>query len=311
MPAVQDIRRALPQTELHWVVERAFAPLVERCAGVARVIPCELRRWRKSPFSRQTRSEWASFQQTLQAEAFDAVIDLQGLTKSALIARLAPLTATGKRFAMANRTDGSGYEAPTRWVADVAIPLAPHVHAVRRSRLVCAAALGYALAGDDCYGLAPNSIANTAQSTGARGTIAFIHGTSRADKEWPIAHWVELGKRLNQAGFSIALAHGSAAEQATSETIAHQLDNAHVWPAMRLDGVVDAMAQCVGAIGVDSGLSHIAVALDLPHVQLYNFDTAWRTAPHVAHQVAIYAHPQPSVDAVWQVWQQAWEKIAP
>lgn len=303
MPAVQDIRRALPHAELHWVVERGFAPLVERCEGVARVIPCDLRRWRKSPFSRQTRSEWAAFWRELQAQPFDAVIDLQGLTKSALIARLAPLTATGKRFAMKNQTDGSGYEAPTRWVADVAIPLAPHVHAVQRSRLVCAAALGYAVQGEDTF----NLIAHYADRKGAAKVIAFIHGTSRADKEWSIAHWVELGKRLNQAGFSIVLAHGNAAEKATSEQIAQQLENARVWDSMPLNTLVDAMAQCVGVIGVDSGLSHIAVALDLPHVQIYNFDTAWRTGPHKAHQTSVFAHPQPSVETVWRAWLQAWD----
>ena len=47
MPAVQDIRQALPQAQIDWVVERNFAPLVRRCAGVNRVIECELRRWRK------------------------------------------------------------------------------------------------------------------------------------------------------------------------------------------------------------------------------------------------------------------------
>jgi 3-deoxy-D-manno-octulosonic-acid transferase len=40
-----------------------------------------------------------------------------------------------------------------------------------------------------------------------------------------------------------------------------------------------ALAALRGVVGVDSGLSHIAVALDLPHVQIYNFDTAWRTGP--------------------------------
>jgi heptosyltransferase-1 len=54
---------------------------------------------------------------------------------------------------------------------------------------------------------------------------------------------------------------------------------------------------------VDSGLSHIAVALDLPHVQIYNFDTAWRTGPiERARQLAVYARPTPSVEAVWQSW---------
>ena len=57
-------------------------------------------------------------------------------------------------------------------------------------------------------------------------------------------------------------------------------------------------------IGVDSGLSHIAVALDLPHVQIYNFETAWRTGPvDAARQRAVYAQPTPTVEAVWDAWQ--------
>ena len=93
MAAVQDIRRAYPTAQIDWVVERAFAPLVARCEGVQRVIPCELRRWRKNYFSAQHRKEWSAFKAELQAQAYDAVIDLQGLTKSALVARLARLTA--------------------------------------------------------------------------------------------------------------------------------------------------------------------------------------------------------------------------
>jgi heptosyltransferase-1 len=64
------------------------------------------------------------------------------------------------------------------------------------------------------------------------------------------------------------------------------------------------MATCAGAIGVDSGLSHIAVALDLPHVQIYNFDTAWRTGPvGNPRQQAVVAQPTPSLESVWQAWQ--------
>jgi heptosyltransferase-1 len=56
-------------------------------------------------------------------------------------------------------------------------------------------------------------------------------------------------------------------------------------------------------IGVDSGLSHIAVALDLPHVQVYNFDTAWRTGPlGEGRQRSVYGSPCPSLDAVWNAW---------
>src|ERR1043165_6840705 len=81
MPAVQDIRAALPHAQIDWVVERGFAPLVQRCEGVRRGVGCELRRWSKSVLSAQTREQWRAFRRELRAESYDAVIDLQGLAK--------------------------------------------------------------------------------------------------------------------------------------------------------------------------------------------------------------------------------------
>jgi heptosyltransferase-1 len=299
MPAVQDIRRALPHARIDWVVERGFAPLVARCEGVQRVVRSDLRRWRKAPLARQTRAEWRAFRQELRADAYDAVLDLQGLTKSALVARMAPLAAGGRRYAMANRTEGSSYEAPTRWVADVAVPVQPQSHAVQRARELCAKALGYALPAELRFGLGR---AGTVRSR----EVALIHGTSRADKCWPEAHWLELGRRLLQAGYTLGLPHGSDEERERSERMAGALGaGAQVWPRLSLDALTERMAGCAGAIGVDSGLSHIAVALDLPHVQVYNFDTAWRTGPlaaQAARQRSVFASPAPSVDQVWQAW---------
>lgn len=317
MPAVQDMHHALPQAQIDWVVERSFAPLAQRCDGVRRVIPCELRRWRKAPFSAATRTEWRTFKADLQREAYDAVIDLQGLTKSALVAWLARLAPGGQRFALANRTDGSGYEAPTRWVADVAVAIEPHVHAVRRGRELCARALGYSVPDFESFGLvahasraqvAPEMIAKS--DAGGRPCVALVHGTSRADKQWPLEHWRKLASRLDLAGFDVALLHGTDAEQQRSEALARDMAHAQVWPRLTLDALTDALAGCAGVIGVDSGLSHIAVALDLPHVQIYNFDTAWRTGPGEGgrldspRQRSVYASPTPAVDAVWQAWLQ-------
>jgi heptosyltransferase I len=314
MPAVQDILRALPDAQIDWVVERGFAPLVRRCTGVNRIIECELRRWRKSPFSPATRQAWRAFKQELQRESYDAVIDLQGLSKSALVAWLAQLMPQGKRYGLANRTEGSSFEAPARWVAQVAIEVPMHSAAVARSRVLCAQALGYAvpelmsfglLAGVNQRDIQSNTIAmDGGGASGRRGTVALVHGTSRADKEWPLASWQALGQQLNSSGFAVALPHGSEAEERTAQAIASNLSDAVVWPRLGLDALTDALATCAGVIGVDSGLSHIAVALDLPHVQLYNFDTAWRTGPLLnAHQCSLFAQPAPKVDVVWQAWQ--------
>ena len=343
MPAVQDIRRAMPGARIDWVVEPGFAPLVQRCEGVRRVIGCNLRQWRKAPLSGATRQAWALFKAQLQAEAYDAVIDLQGLTKSALVSRLARLAPGGKRYALANRTDGSSYEAPTRWVADVAVPVTQHSHAVTRSRELCSKALGYALCVDaenlGYFGLQALAksggvaIKNGVNGAHAHAVVALVHGTSRADKEWPQADWVALAQRLLHAGQGVALMHGNDAELARSQRIAEAVRAAtspdaaiQVWPRLSLDALTDQLAQTAGVIGVDSGLSHIAVALDLPHVQLYNFDTAWRTgpqavsaasasagaqgAPRALRQCSVFATPYPSLAQVWQAWEHVSATVA-
>jgi heptosyltransferase-1 len=136
--------------------------------------------------------------------------------------------------------------------------------------------------------------------------IAFIHGTSRQDKTWPVQRWVDLGHRLAASGYQVALVHGSAQELATSRAIAAQLgSNCVVWPLLSLDALTQKLATCAGAIGVDSGVSHIAVALGLPHAQIYNFPTAWRTGPlGAAHQVSVFDNDSPTVNAVLASWSQ-------
>ena len=327
MPAVQDIRRALPHAQIDWVVERGFAPLVARCEGVQRIIPTDLRRWRRQPFSAATRQAWSAFRADLRAQAYDAVIDLQGLSKSALVAWMARLAPGGQRHALANRTAGSSYEAPTRWVAHHTVHIPPRISAVDRSRVLCAHALDYVPEGPEHFGLRVQAAVNAIEAaldpaagaafgaasgfaSGAaspRPQVALVHGTSRDDKLWPQEHWIDLARRLVDQGLGIGLPHGSDAEQARAQALARAIGpHAQVWPRLDLGALTDRLAACQGVIGVDSGLSHIATALDLPHVQIYNFDTAWRTGPVGRdRQLSVFGLPTPAVDAVWTAWQRA------
>ncbi len=325
MPAMQDIRCALPKAQIDWVVERAFAPLVQRCAGVNRVIACELRRWRRTPWSKATRQGWWQFRAELQREPYDAVIDLQGLSKSALVSWLARLSPHGQRYGLAHQTEGSSFEAPARWVADVALSVPTHSHAVLRSRALCAQALHYELPEHESYGLLAavdpvQTATNTIAYEGGRQgpLVALVHASSRADKQWPLAHWLELGRRLIASGYRVALPQGSDVEQLQAQAIADGLATASspadamLWPRQDLGAMTDALATCAGVIGLDSGLSHMAVALDLPHVQLYNFDSAWRTGPlNPTRQRSVFARPCPPVEAVWQAWLAVSQATAP
>jgi heptosyltransferase-1 len=307
MPVVHDILAAHPGAVIDWVVEPGFAPLVRRVDGIGETIECALRRWSRQWWRAGVRAEWRAFRARLRRERYDAVIDLQGLTKSAVVARM----ARGTSYGLGNRTEGAGYEAPARWLVDHAIRIEPRIHALDRARELAARALGYAVQGPPRFGLR----AHAARDAASARTVAFVHGTSRDDKLWPEASWIDVGRRLAAQGLRIALPHAGAAELARAQRIAGALDGAaEVWPAMSLDAVVDRMGALLGVIGVDSGLSHVAVALDLPHVQIYNFPTAWRTGPQPAHghrhQVSVQAQPTPTVDAVWDAWQQVRQAAA-
>ncbi|MDP9046401.1 MAG: lipopolysaccharide heptosyltransferase I, partial [Pseudomonadota bacterium] len=196
MPVVHDIRHAHADAAIDWVVEPAFAGLVGRVAGVHAVIECPLRRWTRSGWRPAVWAEWRAFAARLRQTRYDAVIDLQGLTKSALVARL----ARGTRYGLANRTEGASHEPPARWLVDRAIRIETHIHALDRSRVLAGRALGYAPQGPPVFGLQPRTVA-------PRGTpvLVFVHGTSRVDKLWPEADWIALGRRVLAEGWRVAL----------------------------------------------------------------------------------------------------------
>lgn len=303
MPVVHDILLAHPGAQIDWVVEEAFAPLVARVQGIRRVVPIAQRRWRKSRFAASIRREKSVFKSQLHTEAYDVVIDLQGLIKSALVARSARLAPGGFSATFGNASELCSYEWPVRFMLSRSYSLPKRIHAVARTRLLAAQALGYA----DTKGVVESSpsygLAIQAQST--QPTLVFAHGTTRVDNEWPEANWLQLGKQLVAQGFGIVLPHAGAQELALATRLAQGIGvKAQVWPAMTLAQLLDHMAACAGVIGVDSGLSHMAVALGLPHVQIFSQPRVWRAGPvGQPHQVAVGGDAVPDVATVWAAWE--------
>lgn len=306
MPVVHDLLQAFPGAQIDWVVEEAFAPLVQRVRGLRQVIAVAERRWRKSRWAPATRAERRAFTACLQQQRYDAVIDFQGLIKSALVARRARLAPGGFRATYANASELCSYEWPVRWLLDRHIPMPRRIHAVARYRQLAASALGYTPTEVPVYDLAAMPVA-------APPTVVLAHGTTRPDNEWPEADWVALGRRLALEGFSIALPQAGVAEHALALRMAGAIgEQATVWPALSLAGVLDHMAGAAGVVGVDSGLSHLAVALDVTHVQVFSQPRVWRAGPvGRPHQLAVGGDAAPGVDAVWQAWQTAWAARPP
>ncbi|MEP7302087.1 MAG: lipopolysaccharide heptosyltransferase I [Caldimonas sp.] len=303
-PVLNDLRRNLRGVLIDWVVEEAFAPLLDEVVGVERILAIAQRRWRRRLFDTDMQDERRDFLAKLRLEPYGAVIDFQGLVKSALVARQARLAPGGHRYTYGNGSELCGYEWPVRFLVDRPVPMERRVHAVRRYRLLAARALGYAI-----DGVPPRVDWRFAVAPGDRRDVLIAHGTTRVDNEWPEPDWVEIGRRLVAAGFRVVLPHAGERETLRVQRLALAIGPAAVelLAPMPIDAIARRMAGCVGVIGVDSGLSHLAVALDLVHVQIFSQPRARRAGPvDSSYQLPVGGDAAPSVDAVWAAWDQAW-----
>jgi len=253
-PAVSDAASALEGAQIDWVLEEAFAGVARLHRAVRRVIPLALRRWRRAPWRASVWSEIAELRRELRAERYDAVIDTQGLLKSALVSSRAFGTKHGMDRASAREPIAARFY-------DVAHAVPRALHAVERNRRLTAAALGYSLDAAPEYGL------KAAPGAGNGAYAVLLTMTSRADKLWPEERWIELGRAL---ALPVVLPWGSAAERERAERVARGIGQAAGVPQrMAIDALAELLSNAKAVAGLDTGLTHLAAALDVPTVGIY------------------------------------------
>ena len=280
LPMVADILRHHPGAQVDWVVEESYVSLVRLNPMVRKVIPFALRRWKKGLGDKAVRAEMRAFWDDLRAEQYDYVFDTQGLIKTGIIMAAARVRPGGKKVGLANGTEDSGYEGVSRVFHTLSIPVEPRTHAVARGRHVAAKALGYAIDSAPEFGLArpglpaPDPARRPAWMPPGDYAV-FFHGTARDAKKWAPAHWIALGQAL--APMPILLPWGSPREKAEAESLAGALPNATVLPKLSMMDAVELARHAALAVGVDTGLTHIAAAFVRPTVEIYCDSPRWKT----------------------------------
>lgn len=255
-PALTDAMAAIPDLELDWAVEEAFAPVARLHPAVRRVIEVPLRRLLRKPFAALRGAEAARVRAALGAERYDLIVDAQGLMKSAGVAMLA--TGTRHGFDRASAREGL---AALSYHERHHVPEVEHM-AVRIRRLF-AAALGYRLQGRPAKSglrLAPGA-----------GTphLVFLHGTTWPTKTWTLAGWRGLAELAGEQGLEVLLFSHGEVERARAEAIAEGLPQVRLLPPQTLETLAPVIAGAAGVVSVDTGLGHLAAAFGVPTVGLY------------------------------------------
>jgi heptosyltransferase-1 len=265
LPLAADIAQARPGATIDWLVEEAFAAIPAMSRHVAGVHRIALRRWRHAPFAAATRREVAAAKRALRDAGYDLVIDAQGLLKSAWVARWARAPVAGFSGAAARER-----YAPLFYQRHFAIPRS--LHAIDRCRALGARALGYEVAGRPAFDLR----CTAAPAVAVQAPYAvLLTNASRLTKLWPMERWIELERALAARGLLSVLFWGSEDEGRRTRELARGMQRAVVAPRSSLESIAASLAGARVAVGLDTGLSHLAAALGRPTVAIYcDYDPA-------------------------------------
>ncbi|MDX1490928.1 MAG: lipopolysaccharide heptosyltransferase I [Pseudohongiellaceae bacterium] len=265
LPAVTDAKRANRRLVFDWVVEENFVEVPAWHPAVDRVIPVALRRWRKNLMKTFRSGEFKSFKHELKLEHYDLIIDAQGLIKSGIISRL----AKGLTVGLSNSTIKEPL-ATLFYNKMYSVP--KDEHAVQRVRELFSRALNYPLHQEDLeridYGLDLKRIGIDAAEHQA-GSLIFLHGTTWDTKHWPQSYWRELARLATAQGYTVSLPWGNLREKERAHSIAKGIEGVSVLPQQNLTGMARHIAAADAVVGVDTGLCHLAAALDTPTLTLF------------------------------------------
>lgn len=296
LPVAYDIKKAFPDARLDWVVEESFQDIPQLSPFIDGIVVTAFRRWRKGLFDKAVLSEISAVRHALREAHYDAVIDLQGLIRSALVTKWAHAHSYGYSRETIREPLASIFYSERLSVPEELRP-------VRRYRVMAARSLGYAI--DEAsphYGLVAGE--SPAGLVLPENFVALAPNTSRVEKLWAENRWVELGKRFSAEGVSCALFWGSDKEKARVERLAQQIGDAIVLPRMKLTECAAVIKKARAMIGVDTGLAHLGAALAVPSVGII-VGTSASLFSLVSEGKAVTVGDKgvvPSVDAVWKAY---------
>jgi heptosyltransferase-1 len=270
LPMVSDIARAFPHARIDWVIEEAFAELPQLHPAVTRVFPIALRRWRRHPLSPSSWRELLAARRELREQRYHAIIDCQGLLKSALVAASA-------RGPVAGLAGDRVREPLAAWFYQRRVRVAQGLHAVERNRRLGAGALDYAVEGPDDFGLRERvRQMRVPPPFDERGAVLLLSNASRASKQWPDEHWAALEHALAQDGRRCWLAWGSEQERRDCERRAAGMRAARLLPRASLVQLAAMAGVASLVVGLDTGLTHLAAAVGAPTIGIFcDYDTAY------------------------------------
>jgi len=296
LPAITALRKAHPAWKIDWAIEPRWLPLLtaepqNAILGAARnrarpvvdqihLVPS--RDWGRKFFKKQTLNEIRTVRAEMRSAEYDAVLDLQGAIRSAIVARLSGC----KRIV----GEAKPRETPAKWLFTERVKTAGE-HVIDQDM-----ELASAVAGDLLTLAAPelpvdvdaedwcdeHQELKSAEWTGK--PIVLIHpGAGWGAKRWPAERFGAVVEAFTMRGGVVLVNAGPGEEALAAEVVAAAGaggEGRATVVACTLEQLIALTRRVSLVIGGDTGPLHLACALGKPVVGIYGPTDPKRNGPY-------------------------------
>lgn len=291
LPAVKLLKKMLPDSEVHWLVEERNAELLLNHPFLAKVILFN-KAYFKNPLS------FYQFVRFLRREKYDAVIDFQGLLKSGVLTFFARGTY---KMGFANHREGSPLFYNVKFP-----PYDPELHAVKRYLRLVRLSVNFLTERkilDEIEPLSKEELKEILYGVPLpekrpplefkRPYVVLIAGARWKSKLWPFENWkglLELSKDLRKTYDFYFLGGPSERElKAFAEAMERSYQGVYsLVGKLNLKEVVWVLKRCETLITVDTGTMHLASLLNKPLIALFGPTSYVRTGPWSQRSIVLY-----------------------
>ncbi len=279
LPALSSLRRSFPQARISWLVRPEFAPILEGHPHLDEIILFDRKALGKAWCRPGAFKQLVDLIARLRRGRFDAVLDLQGLFRTA---SLAWLSGCKKRFGPVWRK-----EFAHLFYTTTVVPRPEWVHVIDTYRKLIEAMGGQERGVEFVLPTKPNATVSaksllSQQKINLDHYAVIIPGSAQVSKCWPADRFAALADRLASEHGLAVVATGGKSESPMIEQI-HSLAKhpiANLAGQTSLPELVEVLRQAKLVVSNDTGPGHIAAALGRPLVMMFSWSNPLRVGPY-------------------------------
>ena len=288
-------RKYNKDVELHWLVEKKWSTILKNHKRIHKLIIANTKGWRKSIFSKETRKDFFAFWKSLRGTEYDLVIDINGLLRSAVIARL---TRSKNRAGFSEDSDfcrekycswflDNTYNIPRGHVIDQTVGLLERVLDIKMSGLINPA-LPFNEAG------AAEALKVLKQNNLEPGRFAVIAAGGGWDtKLLDVRSVGSFCDRVADFGIVPLLSYyGDEEGKRAKEISAAARSDVRELPNLPVDIFIEIMRLSRLVIGPDTGTVHAASAVNAPTVSYYGPSSGAYSGPRRETDRVVQVSPE-------------------